>query len=85
MNVSYKVSFYHHGTMDLTGLDYMTVPQLPEESSGTTYSRLFGVNTGPLEHLLVKRDIMGPSWLKIDQAQISNTNGTRRRFLLSAK
>lgn len=50
------------------------MPQLPEESSGTTYSRLFGVNTGPLEHLLVKRDIMGPSWLKIDQAQISNTN-----------
>ncbi|KAJ8662546.1 hypothetical protein O0I10_001507 [Lichtheimia ornata] len=52
------------------------LPQLPEESSGTTYSRLFGVNTGPLEHLLVKRDIMGPSWLKIDQAQISNTNET---------
>lgn len=53
---------------------YIIVPQLPEESSGTTYSRLFGVNTGPLEHLLVKRHIMGPSWLKIDQAQISNTN-----------
>ncbi|ORX49875.1 hypothetical protein DM01DRAFT_363903 [Hesseltinella vesiculosa] len=48
-------------------------PALPEQLSGRTFSRIFGSQTSPLEHLLVKRDIMGPCWLQIKDA-IANSN-----------
>ncbi|GAA5813555.1 hypothetical protein MFLAVUS_007037 [Mucor flavus] len=46
------------------------------EESGRTFSHVFGANTGPLEHFLVKRDIMGPCWLDITNAKLSSTSET---------
>ncbi|KAI9317482.1 DNA polymerase family B-domain-containing protein [Dichotomocladium elegans] len=51
-------------------------PALPEDLKGMTFSHVFGANTGPLEHFLVKRDIMGPCWLKVKNAKVANTMGT---------
>ncbi|KAI7858123.1 DNA polymerase family B-domain-containing protein [Circinella umbellata] len=62
--------------------DYLKVhysyeePHLPENLTGSTFSHIFGSNTGPLEHFLVKRDIMGPCWLKIENAKLSGSNET---------
>ncbi|KAI9032680.1 hypothetical protein CLU79DRAFT_727437 [Phycomyces nitens] len=49
-------------------------PTLPTELSGKTFSRIFGANTGPLEQFLMKRDIMGPCWLEIKGAKLSDAN-----------
>ncbi|KAJ1975821.1 DNA-directed DNA polymerase alpha catalytic subunit pol1, partial [Dimargaris xerosporica] len=38
--------------------------------SGKSFQHVFGVNTSPLELLLIKRRIMGPCWLRIDKAQM---------------
>ncbi|KAG0194902.1 DNA-directed DNA polymerase alpha catalytic subunit pol1 [Apophysomyces sp. BC1034] len=51
-------------------------PPLPSDIKGATFSRIFGTNTGPLEHFLVKRHIMGPCWLEIQNPKFSNTNET---------
>ncbi|KAI8147542.1 hypothetical protein BJV82DRAFT_654233 [Fennellomyces sp. T-0311] len=51
-------------------------PTLPENFSGDTFSRVFGTNTGPLEHLLIGQDIMGPCWLKIDGATAEDSPKT---------
>ncbi len=40
-------------------------PPLPLDSSGATFSRIFGTNTSAFEMLVVKRKIMGPCWLEI--------------------
>ena len=53
---------------------YNAEPHLPENLTGSTFSHIFGSNTGPLEHFLVKRDIMGPCWLKIENAKLSGSN-----------
>lgn len=49
-------------------------PAFTGEESGKTFSRVFGATTGPLEHFLIKRDIMGPCWLDIADAKLSNTS-----------
>lgn len=49
-------------------------PAFTGEEKGRTFSRVFGANTGPLEHFLVKRDIMGPCWLDLSDAKISSTS-----------
>jgi hypothetical protein len=49
-------------------------PALTGEEKGKTFSRIFGATTGPLEHFLIKRDIMGPCWLDITNATISGTS-----------
>lgn len=41
-------------------------PQLPRDLNGLTFSHVFGTNTNPLEHLLIKRKMMGPCWLTIN-------------------
>lgn len=45
---------------------------LPSDLTGKTFSHVFGTQTGPLEHFLIKRDIMGPCWLQVKNAQINN-------------
>ncbi|KAI8373058.1 DNA polymerase family B-domain-containing protein [Radiomyces spectabilis] len=60
--------------------DYLKVvyaydqPALPSHLKGATFSHVFGTNTGPLEHFLIKRDIMGPCWLHLTGAEVSNIN-----------
>ncbi|KAI8333396.1 hypothetical protein BC941DRAFT_358178 [Chlamydoabsidia padenii] len=51
-------------------------PALPENLSGATFSHAFGTQTGPLEHFLIKRDIMGPCWLQIKNAKASGSKET---------
>ncbi|KAL7325370.1 DNA-directed DNA polymerase alpha catalytic subunit pol1 [Mucor circinelloides] len=51
-------------------------PAFTGEEKGKTFSHIFGANTGPLEHFLVKRDVMGPCWLDIADAKMSSTSET---------
>lgn len=52
-------------------------PAFSGGESGRTFSHIFGATTGPLEHFLTKRDIMGPCWLDIADAKFSNTSVSR--------
>lgn len=49
-------------------------PSLTGNETGRTFSHIFGTNTGPLEHFLVKRDIMGPCWLDVQSPQMNKTS-----------
>ncbi|KAF7726453.1 DNA-directed DNA polymerase alpha catalytic subunit pol1 [Apophysomyces ossiformis] len=60
-------------------------PPFPADIKGSTFSRIFGTNTGPLEHFLVKRKIMGPCWLEIRDATFSNTNETWCKVQISVE
>jgi DNA polymerase alpha subunit A len=42
-------------------------PPLPSDLSGRQFTCLFGTNTSPLEALLLKRKVMGPSWLLLNK------------------
>jgi len=44
--------------------------QLPNQmKGGKTFSHIFGINTTPLEHLIIQKKIMGPCWITIKGAQ----------------
>jgi DNA polymerase alpha subunit A len=42
--------------------------KLQSDCSGRTFSHIFGTNISPLERFLMKRDLMGPCWLRIKGA-----------------
>ena len=44
-------------------------PEIPVNCTGSTFERIFGVQTKALELFLIKRRIMGPCWLKIEKAE----------------
>lgn len=44
-----------------------TQPSLPLNTSGDTFSTVFGSNQSPLEALMLKRKVMGPSWVAVKQ------------------
>jgi hypothetical protein len=46
-------------------------PELPLDTSGATFSHVFGTNTTPFELLVVKRKIMGPCWLEVKNATVN--------------
>lgn len=48
-------------------------PQLPLDLSGKTFSRAFGINTSAFELFVVKRGIMGPCWLNVENADLRET------------
>ncbi|KAL9933797.1 hypothetical protein V8E36_007455 [Tilletia maclaganii] len=50
------------------GFDY---PPLPLDISGRTFSRIFGTNTSAFELFVVKRKIMGPCWLNVQDALVN--------------
>ena len=60
--------------------DYLKVlysfsdPELPSEATGKTFSKIFGTKTSALELFLLKRKLMGPSWIKINQPAVSGKN-----------
>jgi hypothetical protein len=58
---------------------FLVEPALPENLSGATFSHAFGTQTGPLEHFLVKRDIMGPCWLQVKDAKPNGSKVTNTR------
>lgn len=47
-------------------------PALPADISGTTFVRAFGTHTSAFELLVVKRRIMGPCWLKLEQVSLAS-------------
>lgn len=55
-----------------THTSFVTEPALPLDCSGRTFSRIFGTNTSAFELFVLKRKIMGPCWLEIKDAQISD-------------
>ena len=42
---------------------------LPRDIKGRTFSRVFGTRTSALELVLLKRQLMGPTWLRVDNIQ----------------
>jgi DNA polymerase alpha subunit A len=49
-------------------------PALPMETKGETYSHVFGTNTSLFEQFALWKNIMGPCWLRIDEADFSAVN-----------
>lgn len=47
-------------------------PQLPFNCSGKTFGRVFGTNTSAFELFVLKRKIMGPCWLNIQEPEFSD-------------
>jgi DNA polymerase alpha subunit A len=58
--------------------DYLKVvypfsePELPLDCRGATFSHVFGAKTRALELFLLKRKLMGPTWIKIVNPTLSN-------------
>ncbi|KAI1393780.1 uncharacterized protein F4822DRAFT_435748 [Hypoxylon trugodes] len=48
-----------------------TKPQIPSEKTGETFSHIFGTNTALFEQFVLWKNIMGPCWLKIRDADFS--------------
>ncbi|KAI8892872.1 hypothetical protein BC833DRAFT_610404 [Globomyces pollinis-pini] len=51
-----------------------TEPALNANTTGRTFSKIFGTQTNALELFLLKRKLMGPCWLRINNPQISTKN-----------
>ncbi len=47
-------------------------PPLPGDASGDTFARVFGAPTSSMEHLLLKRRLQGPCWLRLCGASLRN-------------
>ncbi|KAH6570971.1 hypothetical protein BASA60_007400 [Batrachochytrium salamandrivorans] len=47
-------------------------PELPLNTSGNTFSCIFGTRTRALELLILKRKLMGPCWISIKNAKLSS-------------
>ncbi|KAI0902126.1 hypothetical protein F4806DRAFT_445772 [Annulohypoxylon nitens] len=63
-----------------------TKPQIPSESKGETFSHVFGTNTALFEQFVLWKNIMGPCWLKIKDADfrtLKNSSHAKLEVLLS--
>ncbi|KAJ5805048.1 hypothetical protein N7474_010935 [Penicillium riverlandense] len=49
-------------------------PALPMDVKGETFSNVFGTNTSLFEQFVLWKNIMGPCWLRIDEADFSAVN-----------
>ncbi len=49
-------------------------PALPLESQGESFSQVFGTNTALFEQFVLFRNIMGPCWLRIEDADFTAVN-----------
>lgn len=49
-----------------------TKPQIDAEATGETYSHIFGTGTALFEQFVLWKNIMGPCWLKIQDADFSS-------------
>ncbi|KAL4871845.1 hypothetical protein BDV12DRAFT_163242 [Aspergillus spectabilis] len=49
-------------------------PAIPMETKGETFSHVFGTNTSLFEQFVLWKNIMGPCWLKIEEADFSAVN-----------
>ncbi len=55
-------------------LTYFVEPPLPAEMKGDTFSHVFGTTTALFEQFVLWKSIMGPCWLNIDGAAMSQMN-----------
>ncbi|KAI1432293.1 hypothetical protein GGR50DRAFT_616126 [Xylaria sp. CBS 124048] len=63
-----------------------TKPQLPADASGETFSHIFGTNTALFEQFVLWKNIMGPCWLKIKDADfgtLKNSSYAKLEVLVS--
>lgn len=51
-------------------------PAVPLDTDGQTFSHVFGTNTAMFEQFVLWKGIMGPCWLKIEDANYVATNGS---------
>jgi DNA polymerase alpha subunit A len=51
-------------------------PELPMDTTGATFSHVFGTNTSAFELLVIKRKIMGPCWLELKDVALSTKSTT---------
>lgn len=51
-------------------------PEIPSSSKGKTFSHIFGTKTSALELFLLKRKLMGPSWVKVTGVEKNPKNVT---------
>lgn len=49
-------------------------PALPLDTTGETFSHVFGTNTALFEQFVLWKNIMGPCWLKIEEADFTAVN-----------
>ncbi|KAI9700773.1 MAG: DNA-directed DNA polymerase alpha catalytic subunit pol1 [Candelina mexicana] len=49
-------------------------PALPTDMTGETFSHVFGTNTSLFEQFVLWKNIMGPCWLKIEEADFTAVN-----------
>ncbi|PYH47528.1 DNA-directed DNA polymerase alpha catalytic subunit POL1 [Aspergillus saccharolyticus JOP 1030-1] len=49
-------------------------PGLPMDTKGETFSHVFGTNTALFEQFVLWKNIMGPCWLRIEEADFSAVN-----------
>ena len=56
-------------------------PELPMDTTGPTFSHVFGANTSAFELLVVKRKIMGPCWLELKNVALSTKSVSLARKL----
>jgi hypothetical protein len=49
-------------------------PKLPRDLVGETFDRALGTNTSLLENFLLKRDLMGPCWLRLAEVAAPSTS-----------
>ena len=72
-NYCFEVKGVPHGRLNFLKIVYSSeFPVLPEGFKGNSFSHCFGSNTSLLELLLIKRQVMGPCWLKIQGHSFSD-------------
>ena len=61
-----------HGNAEYLKVAYPAkYPSLPD-TSGKTFSRIFGTRTSCMENFVLKRDLMGPCWIEVKSASIQH-------------
>ena len=54
------------------GWFFPTEPQIPIDTTSRVIEKIYGTNTSAFEILVLKRKIMGPCWLQVKDAKISD-------------
>ena len=72
MKVVYPFTGKRHDLLNISIVNSLSDPPLPNNASSPNFSRVFGTNTNAFELLVLKRKIMGPCWLQIKNPEIEN-------------
>lgn len=64
-------------------IPYSNMNKLQPDSSGSTYSRVFGTRTSASEAFCMKRKLKGPAWISLSNATPLQNNVTHAKFAFS--